>query len=612
MALSELSAQLASLHQSSAAIGGSTLPSSRRHGDAVGRGVHHSSLLGHSSTGASTKFRPSVLTDDARGGTDVPLTALRSAAESGMTELYERTGNPAFDILGSAGGKWTVGSRSVDRERGTGTKKENAEVDRAVTSLLTALGTVLADGAATLSSSSSADAPLRVLEYLLRRHSCHIHLPEPLLLSVLPHHETRLFARVLRLVDLASASSAASRYVFLRPYAASIGDARSAAARSGEEAEREARRRLGGGRGDDGADRDAEAAPRSLIAKWAARDDGLIGALAGLARDAAGAHSAEVRARSPDWAASGGVGGSVPVRPGVSRVISFVAAVLTEAMEVQTRDRSNHGSVKESTVRAILPFVLGSCGDGGANNGDGNGDDDVDGDGASFSATCPDYRSYGNVLASALASLCGPSLSPDVREVLAATVLKGAGGKGNDGAAAVADLAEAILTAASVLSSSSSSGSGTGSAALPPSVYRALCSRPLSLPSALGLLLAEEGGTGGGATGALIASVAKSALEEIVSPLPAREETKKKRRRRKNQDQSMETLSGLVSLFTVSSPARLFHPPGKVSLFHHTRSAHKSLIPACPLRDDSPRPTPPHLVRADQRPIAALHLVRNR
>lgn len=55
---STLQTQLASLHGAKS--------SSRRHEEAVGRGIHHSVNVGHSLAVSSAKFKPSILYPDAR------------------------------------------------------------------------------------------------------------------------------------------------------------------------------------------------------------------------------------------------------------------------------------------------------------------------------------------------------------------------------------------------------------------------------------------------------------------------------------------------------------------------------------------------------------------
>jgi hypothetical protein len=133
---------------------------------------------------------------------------------------------------------------------------------------------------------------------------------ERLLICVLPFHEEPLFGRVLQLIDLARLPT----FTFLRPYA-------------------------------------AEGAPpptRTILAKRASRDISLIKVYCEMAKSAAEIHASE----SDD----------LP-RRGVSRVISFSAAVLLEALNIQT---SATGSISEPALRTLLPFVLSSCGDGGS------------------------------------------------------------------------------------------------------------------------------------------------------------------------------------------------------------------------------------------------------
>lgn len=384
--LSSLSAQLAGLS-------GQNQPTNRRREDAIGRGISHSTQVGYSLHAPSSKYKPSVLYDDARAASDVPLTTLRENALSSLNQLTRVTGSDAFvskDYVGLL-----VGKTSVGWERRVASKSDVAQRDKLCERLLGLLRTVWGEDensavinqARTVSDISGGvtafAAGLHVLEYLLRLYSVHLHLPQAVVLCVLPAHETPLFNRVLQLIDLAEMPS----YVFLRPFAAP----------------------------------GAETLPRGAIAKKAAGDDALVASLCKLARDAARIHSIDV----PSSVTSTGkkeVGmGPVQPRQGVSRVISFAAAVLVEALDIQTTAVTSAGSAKEPTLRVILPYVLGACcgsdkEKGAKKNSEGK---------ASLSIICPDFRSWGYVMASALIAKC-PAIAPEVREVIATTISKGA------------------------------------------------------------------------------------------------------------------------------------------------------------------------------------------
>lgn len=382
MAMSSLSAQLAGLS-------GQTQPTNRRREDAIGRGIAHSTQVGYSLHASSSKYKPSVLYEDAKAASDVPLTTLRENALSSLNQLTRVTGSEAFvstDYIGLL-----MGKTSVSWERRVSSKSDVAQRDKLCEKLLGLLCTVWGEDensdvinqARTVSDISGGvtafAAGLHVMEYLLRLYSVHLHLAEALVLCVLPAHETPLFNRVLQLIDLAEMPS----YIFLRPFAAP----------------------------------GAETMPRGTISKKVAGDDALIASLCKLAKDAARIHSADVPTSSADEEA--GIG---PVQPrqGVSRIISFAAAVLVEALDIQTTAVTSAGSAKESTLRVILPYVLGACCGNekvkGARTGDGK---------TSLSIICPDFRSWGYVMASALVAKC-PAIAPEVREVIATKISKGA------------------------------------------------------------------------------------------------------------------------------------------------------------------------------------------
>jgi hypothetical protein len=98
-------------------------------------------------------------------------------------------------------------------------------------------------------------------------------------------------------------------------------------------------------------------------------------------------------------------------RRGVCRVISFAAAVVVEALSLQSTNPTHRGSMAEPTLRCILPFVLSACGDKTKTE-------------FSLGMICGDWRGFGHVMASCITEKC--VLAPDAREVLATTLAKGA------------------------------------------------------------------------------------------------------------------------------------------------------------------------------------------
>ena len=84
MSLSTLGAQLAAINN-----GGTTVPSSKRHEDAIGRGLAHSVQIGYNTTETSVKFKPSILHENARQAAQIPLTTLRDNCIEALEELSE-------------------------------------------------------------------------------------------------------------------------------------------------------------------------------------------------------------------------------------------------------------------------------------------------------------------------------------------------------------------------------------------------------------------------------------------------------------------------------------------------------------------------------------------
>lgn len=272
------------------------------------------------------------------------------------------TGNNQFvshDILYGL-----LGPQSVQVERRKLTKGEWDTVCNQISSLLYRLSTAHDDG-----YTSASSCVLRILEYLIRRYDVHAtketaHL---LLLTSLPHHESKFFTRILQLVDLHSLPL----WNWLRPYAAN----------------------------------GAPPLPRSAVAARASKDDALLVQLLQLAKDMATISTSGFNA---------------------SRIISFVGATVSEALARQattTTSGSNNPSgtrmVSEQTVRHILPYLLSACG---------GEPDEISSKHPSqvhhiLFLSCPEWRNLGYILTTVLSDYC--ILGYAAREVIAVTMAKG-------------------------------------------------------------------------------------------------------------------------------------------------------------------------------------------
>ena len=95
MSLSTLQSQLAALNDASSsragdAAAGSTIPSNRRHEEAIGRGLHFSVQHGHAvqdSGGGGSKFRASLRYATAREAADVSTRTIRLLAVESLQRL---------------------------------------------------------------------------------------------------------------------------------------------------------------------------------------------------------------------------------------------------------------------------------------------------------------------------------------------------------------------------------------------------------------------------------------------------------------------------------------------------------------------------------------------
>jgi hypothetical protein len=201
MSMSTLGAQLAAINAPGKNVG-TALPTSRRHEDAVGRGLSHSVQLGHSMANKSHLHKPSIIYEDSRKASDVPLATIRENCVSSLRQL--ESVDPEF-------GQFVEKLCKTAQERGLGTSAENTQIDGVIQDLLYRL-------ALRLSSKTMTASCLHVIEFLLRRYDLHVRpkLAATALLVLLPHHEEPYFLRLLQLIDLASVAT----YAFLRPYAA--------------------------------------------------------------------------------------------------------------------------------------------------------------------------------------------------------------------------------------------------------------------------------------------------------------------------------------------------------------------------------------------------------
>jgi hypothetical protein len=133
----------------------------------------------------------------------------------------------------------------------------------------------------------------------------------------------------------------------------------------------------------------AESPPvnRVVLAKGASRDEAVFGIIAKMGKDAA----------------EGWEGGAV--RRGISAVLSFSASILVEALHIQSKKgpgKSGVAGVQENFVRKIFPLIVGACGS---------------------KDKCSEWKEWGRLLASTLATLC--PLSNDVREAMCDAVVAG-------------------------------------------------------------------------------------------------------------------------------------------------------------------------------------------
>ena len=258
----------------------------------MGRGLGHSVQVGHALYNKSHLYKASILHQDARTASDVPLATIRENCVSSLRHLQSVDAE-----LGSFVG---LLCKAGAQERGLLMASENKQVDKHVEDLLYRISLVMGQSSSSGSSKKNNNdnllSCLNVIEFLLRKYEIHVRPKSActILLTMLPHHEEPYFLRILQLIDLASLPE----WAFLRPYA--IPGAR-----------------LG----------------RSILAQNASKDIALVRSLGRLSH------------RNSKL-------------PGSSKSLSFTAAVLVEALSLQTQRK---GSMEERTCQALLPFVVTAC-----------------------------------------------------------------------------------------------------------------------------------------------------------------------------------------------------------------------------------------------------------
>ncbi|GMH96677.1 hypothetical protein TrST_g5279 [Triparma strigata] len=233
--------------------------------------------------------------------------------------------------------------QTVNLERRLMTEEQNKGIDAKVEKLLLHLTPYL----------STHPSTLNVLEYLIRRYSVHLRSPLPFLTCLLPHHETSTFQRALQLVNVAELPT----FFFLRAYAAN----------------------------------GATKVQRSVIARQCSRSDELLKIVLNLAETAAVVHLKD--------SDEGG-----KVAEGTSRVMSFVTAVVVEAINQQVK-HSKTSTLTDLTVRTILPSLVSAVGDSPSSCG------------------CPDFRGFGYVVTATLSKHC--DMGTAMKGIVASAIVKG-------------------------------------------------------------------------------------------------------------------------------------------------------------------------------------------
>lgn len=385
MSMSSLGRQLAALQQQQQGGGsrnaGSTLPTTRRHEDAIGRGVGHSVQLGYSggagasSGSASVKYKPSILYEDSRTASDVPLTTIKENAVASFRHLQtdvDPTCGVYISTLCDNNNTAITGGQQQQHhgimfERGLKTSSENESIDKQIEELLFRLSFYLSSSSSYAVKGDSdhvLSSCLHVIEFLLRQYDLHLRprIASAALLAFLPHHEEPFFLRLLQLIDLANLPE----WTFLRPYAAPNS-------------------RLG----------------RHAIAQQAAKNTAFVRMLGQLSQRTA-ALLVLLHDREDDRP------GRNSNSPSSSKCLSFTAAILVEALTLQMK---RTGSMDELTCNTLLPFVIAACKSGKKKRKSG------------MIHTNDEWMNWGHVLASSIIETA--SLAPKPCKVLITNIIQG-------------------------------------------------------------------------------------------------------------------------------------------------------------------------------------------
>ena len=297
---------------------------------------------------------------------------------------------------------WTtlLGENSVRFERGLQSKQKNSNIDSLIKRALVALSAAGGDDAHGINNNmpfpplppavNISSSILHILEYLIQKYDVHLHGAESMLVSFLPHHESLLFQRIVQLIDVATFP----HWVFLRPYSTGAN----------------------------------EVVPRTVIAKWAAttKDNGggnvILSKLCQFGVEVIRLNVLESTSTNIEVDSSDINIGQKKLKRGSSLIVSFIAAVVVEAMTIQN---SNLGTLSEGTLRCLVPFALGAVGSTKLKrekrkrtNGNINYSDTF-----SLGSQCHDWRAFGYIIVSTLMKHC--ELGVDVKKVLATEIVNG-------------------------------------------------------------------------------------------------------------------------------------------------------------------------------------------
>ncbi len=434
------------------------------------------------------RLLPSILRNNAREASSISLVTLRENAAAALNSLWREMvatipnnssndGSVMVDddvpssnsnILLANPTKLLSTSNLDHYERGTSTVSENEIVDGYIEEMLSFLMTCLVEqyhhydyssSSTTTSTATTVMSCLHIIEYLLRKYEIHTraNTASLLLQAVLPFHiivlthgrksssssssgghhpggeminnEQLVFARILTLVHDLLDGNQLPLWSFLLPFAASSSLSGRGVGQSG----------------------DISMLNRHKLAKFVAKDDAMtlvivnigkrameIGVIEGRGKSTSSSNSTEsrrVKKHDDDCRRNGGTSGAVPVRRGISTLISFSASILVEACSIQLSSNTNAGGgmdtdgklivagVRESYVRVLFPVVLSAC-----KSGLGGGRKTKGSEGVSkrdqYYWYCPEWKEWGRILASTLATSC-PFLGEKVKIALCDAIVDG-------------------------------------------------------------------------------------------------------------------------------------------------------------------------------------------